>query len=483
MILNVLRWIYLLPLIFLTFPLSSFAQEKYLPYPGIIHIHSSVSEEGIYPPARLVSLARDKGIKILIFSDYFLRRWEYGLPPFSNILKIRREEKSVVTYGVRRYWEDFKKIKEEFPDMLILEGVELSPFYWWSGNPFKKNFSLRDWNINLLVVGLKKYQDYARLPVIGNRYILPRLKDIPHLSVCLLLVILGISLLKKQRKIPGYIFTVAGILFFLHLFPFSSSRYNLYYGNKKYRPYQDLIDYVREKGGLVFWSYPEITGQALGRRLAAINFYTLTYPESLVLTSGYTGFGVNMLPGTPHNLILAEGQWDKVLTGYCAGKRSQPVWVIGEAECRDERQVGPIQNIFFLPKFSEEYAYEALRKGRLYVRYYSGNQINVSLEDFRIQDSENITRSAFMGDEIAIRGKPQLRIKGNYTVKPLEDLRLEVIRNGKIIKSFVFKDEGVFDLEFQDDSPDVSSKKSYYRLNFFAGEKIILVTNPIFIEI
>ncbi len=498
MIFTAIRWVYLLPILFLIFTSPCLAQEEYLPYPGIIHIHSDVSS-GVYPLRRLVSLAQDKGIKILVFTDTYLARWEYGLPIFSNIFKFSIEQESVVKYGVKRYLEDLRKIKEEFPDMVILEGVEVTPFYWWSGSPLKKNLSLYDWERQFLAVGLKKYQDYTRLPVVGNRYILPQLKDIPPLLIPIALIISGIFLLKKkQRKLLGLALNAVGILFLFQLFPFSSSQYNPYFGYKNYLPYQDLINYVDKKGGLVFWSQPEVTEQTSeGRRFLSINFYTASYPESLILTSGYTGFGVNMALGT--HIILTQGEWDNVLIGYCEGKRSQPVWVIGEVAYHDTGPIDSTQNIFFLPELSYESVYEALRRGRLYVRYYLENNINISLSDFHIEDPQNKDKFAFMGDEIEIKGKPLLRIKGNYIINPPQDLRIEIIRDGQIIKEFEFtplekthpirensltgfSNEGVFDLEFQDDSLETSSRKSYYRLNFFAGEKIILVTNPIFVK-
>lgn len=472
MIFTFLRRAFLLPILFLILSSLCLAQEESLPYPGIYHIHSNISnQEENYPLRKIVSLAQDRGIKILIFTDTLLRRWEYGLPIFSNIFKISIQQDAVVKSGIKSYLRDLKKIKDEFPDMLILEGVEVTPFYWWSGNPFKKGLTLNDGNKHLLVVGLKNYQDYAHLPVVCNRYFLPQLKDLPPLLISMTLVILGILFLrkKKQRQFLGLALNIAGILFFLNFFPFSASRYNPYSGPKKFLPYQELINYVCKKGGLAFWAHPEVTELVSAGKFATINFYTPSYPEALMLTSGYTGFGVNISPGTNHDLILAGGAWDKVLKSYCEGKRNQPVWAIGEADYRGRGRIDSLQNIFFLHKFKPELAYEALRRGRLYVRYYLENKIDVSLSDFHIEDSQNTAGEfAFMGEEIRIKGRPRLHIKGNYAIYPSEDLSLEIIRNGEIIKELKLSEGGIFDLEFQDDSLGALDKKIYYRLNFFA---------------
>jgi len=462
------------------------AQEESLLYPGVIHIHSSISDGQTGNPLRkLAILAKDQEIKILAFSDTFLRRFEFGLPIFSNIFKVSMENPSVVKYGIKNYLQDLKKVKEEFPDMVILEGVEVMPFYWWKGGLFKKNLLLNDCSRHLLVIGLKGYQDYAYLPVISNRYFFPRLKDIPSLLIVLSLIISGILLLKKtkQRKSLGVILNIAGVLFLLNIFPFSASRFNAYHGDKGFRPYQDLINYVRKKGGLVFWAHPEIIESTSSGKFVNINFYTPSYPESLFLTSGYTGFGVDMSPGASHRLILAGREWDSVLASYCEGKRNEPVWVIGETDYHGGGKIGMIQNIFFLPEFNQEALYYALGKGRFYIRYYAKNRIDISLRDFHIEDSKTSGRFAFFGEETKIGGSPRLVIKGNYLINPPEDLKIEVIRNGKVIQEFKFSNEGVFDLEFQDDSLQALRRRNYYRLNFFTGDKVILVTNPIFFEI
>lgn len=465
----------------------AFAQEKLLAYPAVIHIHSTISS-ALYPPSRLVRLARDKGIKILVFTDSFLRRWEYGLPPASNIFKLSAEEASISTYGIKRYLNDFKKIKDEFPDMLILEGAEAAPFYWWSGSIFKKNLSLNDWSRHLLIIGLKKEQDYRYLPVACNKYFFPRAKDVPYLLISAALVILGVFFLKKpadgarkQKRILGLLTGAAGILFLLNVIPFSASRYSPYRRQGLYPPYQELIDYVTNKNGLVFWAHPQITEEtSWGGFARMVNFFTLKYPEALTRTRGYTGFGV----GANRDLILAGEEWDDALNSYCEGGRVSPVWVIAEADYRGPGEIDSIQNMIFLSRFNEESLYEALRAGRFYIRYYSKGKCDILLDDFHITDSsaESADGGAFIAGEITIKDKPRLFIRGRLLPSQNEELKLEVIRNGSIIKEFNLAGQQEFDLEFQDDSLEAADRMNYYRLNFFAGNNAVLATNPIFVR-
>ncbi len=459
------------------------AQERPLAYPAVIHIHSTISQAD-YQPRRIVSLAREQGVRILVFTDSFLRRWEYGLPPVPNILRLSAEEASISRYGIKRYLNDLKKIKDEFPDMLILEGAEVAPFYWWSGSPFRRDFSLNDWSRHLLVIGLKKEQDYRHLPVACNKYFLPRLKDIFPLLISAILIILGIFFIKsaltgtrKQKRGLGFLICAAGILLLLNSIPFSASRYSPYRRQKQYLPYQDLIDYVTKKNALVFWAHPLITEEvSWGRFAKTVNFSTLKYPEALALTQGYTGFGV----GVNRDLILAQEEWDDALNGYCEGRRSQPPWVIAEADFRTGDRIDSIQNMIFLSAFKEESVYEALRAGRLYIRYYSENKCDISLDDFHIADSSG--EIALIAGEIKVGSNPRLFIRGTAKLNPPEELRVEVIRNGRSIKEIALAAPQAFDLKFEDDVPE-TGRINYYRLNFFLGKTLVLATNPIFVRI
>jgi hypothetical protein len=469
--------------IFLILVLPCFAQETYLPYPAIIHLHSDISG-GAYPLRKLVGLAQDQGIKIIVASDSFLKRWEYGLPILSNIFKVSVEENSVIKYGVKRYLGDLLRIQGEFPNMLILQAVEAAPFYWWEGNFFTKNLSLNDWNRHLLVIGLPKPQDYTHLPVVSNRYFLPQLKDVPLLLIPLLLIILGIFTFKRNwpNKFFAITLSLFGILFLFNLWPFSASLYDPYHGQKNFLPHQDLINYVHQKGGLVFWAHSEITQSVSWGKFISAGFYTPSYPEALMQTCGYTGFGVSAL-NADSGLIMPGGQWDRALISYCRGSRNQPVWAIAEADYREGILTNALQDVIFLRELTVGSVYEALRRGRFYLRSHSGSDPNISLSDFHIEDSLKLAveNSAFMGEQIQVRGKPRLRIKGSYLINPTQIFRIDIIRNGQVIKKFEFSEGRVFDLDFRDDSLGQVSR-SYYRLNFFADAKLVLVTNPIFIN-
>lgn len=464
-----------------------FAASDYSPYVGVVHVHSGkVPGRRTAALERLLNQARDGEVRIVLFTDTFLRRVEYRLPrgPLA-FFRITLEGDSAVKYGIGKALEDLQKIKNEFPDMIILPGFEVAPLYRWTGSLFKKDLSLNGLNKHLLVIGLKTPGDYRHLPVISNRYFLPKVKDLPFLLLCALLAVSGALILRKNKKwkIPALTMIAAGVIFFLNLFPFSVSPPGPDRDGADDLAYQGLIDYVNRKGGLVFWAHPEITKSLFMPGLAGIQVYTPSYPEALIRTCGYAGFGVSLLPGANHNIVLAGGEWDGALLSYCQGKKSRPPWVMGEADYSGAGKIGAVQNIFLLAAFREDSVYDALNNGRLYARYYSKGSTIISLDEFHIQDALGRNKPALMGDELESKGNLNLAIRGSYRIEPLQDLRIELIRDGEIERTFTFGREGRFDLELQEDLSGAGDKKSYYRLNVFADMNLVLVTNPIFVKV
>jgi hypothetical protein len=144
---------------------SVFAQE-YKVMRGIIDVHSKISD-GKYSQEQIAELAGEKGLKVLIFSESALRKWEYGLWPLRNIIKKTYQENSVLRMGIGKYLKKFAALKRQFPGLVLVPGLEVSPFFYWEGSPFSKRFALVDYYKQFLIIGVKR--DYQNLPIVGNR--------------------------------------------------------------------------------------------------------------------------------------------------------------------------------------------------------------------------------------------------------------------------------------------------------------------------
>jgi hypothetical protein len=162
---------------------------------GSIHVHTSFSG-GNLKPKEAVSLAREKGIKILAITDYSDRKWEYH--------RIGINKPSVLKFGTGKYLEEIGETANENPDMIVMCGLEASPSYYWEGSFLKP--VCRDYNKHILVLGLEGPDELENLPLAARK----------------------------------------------------NSGYDRYSGSHGIEPYQKFIDYVNLHGGLTFWAHPDM---------------------------------------------------------------------------------------------------------------------------------------------------------------------------------------------------------------------------------
>ena len=101
-------------------------QEDYLAVPELIDLRSTFSD-GAHSIDGLARLARSRGFKVLFINDHDHITLSYGLPPFRNILRYKKELPSIMTSGVERYLEEIKRVSNMYPDMIIIPGCEKLP--------------------------------------------------------------------------------------------------------------------------------------------------------------------------------------------------------------------------------------------------------------------------------------------------------------------------------------------------------------------
>ena len=471
-------------------PVVNAKEREYIKIPGTIHIHSNVST-GKYSVDVLAKMAKDKGTKVMILTDHLLLRAEYGILPFRNLLCKRVEEKSILKYGAKKYLKLIEQVDEHYPDLIVIPGSEVIPYYYFTGSYFHKNLTMHNFGKQLLVVGLSKPKDFEQLPILSNKFAKRHnIKTIYQLSP-LLILILGLWLIKKKRvkKISTKLQTIAihthpyrplgavissiAVLSLVNNFPFSSFEFNQYHKEQGIKPYQNLIDYVNKKGGLTFWTAPDITSS---RMVEGIKLHTQVYSKDLLESKDYTGFAV-FYEGykTTGNI---GGIWDQTLIQYCKGERERPVWTIGEVDFHSEengvggKRIDSVQTVFLVKRMSKEKILNALKDGKMYAKLNS--KVNdLSLDKFVI---ENGDKSAWMGDEIVCRSSPKIKIE--VSSSDINSIKVELIRKGKIVKRFNFKKSK--SIIFEDDYFSLG-EKIYYRLSIISeyGE---IISNPIFVE-
>src|SRR5262249_2093401 len=134
-----------------------------------IHVHSTMSTGSL----NLESLARraeQQQLDALILSENFTLRYDYGLHPLEGLLRYHVTFPSVMEYGLQRFLAEVRAVQQRHPNLIIIPGVEVAPYYYWTGSLFRGDLTMHNAQRNLLVIGLERAEDYEDLPSRGNAF-------------------------------------------------------------------------------------------------------------------------------------------------------------------------------------------------------------------------------------------------------------------------------------------------------------------------
>jgi hypothetical protein len=446
--------------------------------PGVIHVHSTYSS-GKYSIGELVSMAEDKDLEVLILTDHDRVVMEYGLLPFRNLIKKREERKSVLQAGPQNYLAEIERLNRQQQSVLIVPGIQSSPFYYWSGNPFGKGLTAHDFRKELLIVGLASPDDYYQLPSVHGRASTLYVKDLmPRFLVFVVAFLLSTYLIFQNKKwrIGGIVMAIFSIALMANHHPFKSSRFDPYHGDQGAAPFQDVIDYAHPRGGLVFWAHPESNYSKNGVQMGPVKLMTAHYPEALIESRNYTGFAA--LYGDNISATKAGMHWDRVLNEYCEGNRAKPAWGISGADFHGEEKgvdLDTFQTVFLVAKRGRQEILKALERGRIYAVRKAGG-FRLSLDQFQVVDAKTEIR-ATMGEEIRLNSSPVVEGRLAATDGGHYGVAISIIRGGNPIWSF----EGETPLDFKFVDHLKWSGKTFYRLDVSGKAAGKLLSNPIFV--
>jgi len=443
---------------------------------GLIDLRTTFSD-GSHDLNYIIALARERGFGVLVINDHDRMAMEYGVPPFRHIIKKRVERNSINKTGAEEYLNAIRHADSTYTDMIIISGSETAPFYYWSGSFFKKNLTAHNHERRILTVGFEKEEDYQDLPILHNglstRFIGTFM---PAVGMFCVPLFLGLMLLwaKGIYRIVGGTIAAVSLLLIINVNPFRSSPFDQYHGDQGIAPYQVLIDYVEERGGLSFWNYPETKSGI--REMGPIFVHTSPYPEVLMESKGYTGFAV--LYGDEVTITEPGNMWDKVLKEYCAGERDTPAWGIATADFHREgesgEKLGNFSTVFFVKEKIEKAILEAMRNGKMYA--CRGKYPHFTkLDDFSVHSVTGEVRG-ILGDEVFLEGFPKIRISLSSDIPAESLVRVRLIRSGQVIAQV----EGRLPLKIEHEDKDIrKGVKEYYRMDLHGYGT--LVSNPIFV--
>ena len=277
------------------------APVRYQPLRALLHVHSTYSD-GDLTPAQVAAQAAGR-FDVVLFADHSDLEWEYRLAVFSA----RASRPSLKTAGMETYLADLRGAAAAHPDLVVLPGMEASPYYYWRGIPFSPDFALCNAHKHIVVAGLERPSDFAGLPLLA----------------------------------------------------YGTCRYSAYQ-DAGLAPYQDFLDAVDSRGGLTFWAH---AGARFSEDTDQVKVVTPAHGEDLVRTRRYTGFSAN---DESRGLALAGGPWDQALQQYCRGERDRPAWVVIDSDFHSGRFPWSPVTVLLAAERSPQGALEAMRQGRMY---------------------------------------------------------------------------------------------------------------------
>jgi len=234
------------------------------PFVAAIHVHSTFSN-GNRSVEEIARRASEREVEVVVLTDSLLTEVTYGIWPLDRLgipgLN-RRHRPGVLDHGVARYWKAIDEARRRFPDVLIVPGVEAAPSYYWRGSPWG-GLSLHDFDRHLWIAGLQA-SDVERLPVIGNETWSNTRVSWHRVWPPLIVIGAGIAALRwpgRRRRLAlsmAAVLIVLGLAWVWNNYPFGDVTLP-HRGRHDPEPFQRLIDFVGERGGVIYWSYPEAT--------------------------------------------------------------------------------------------------------------------------------------------------------------------------------------------------------------------------------
>lgn len=462
--------------------------------PGAVHIDALEFGAHELSIAQAVDLAERARLGVAIVTPHDQSQVEYGVPFLRYLLRTRGSQSSIQTYGISKYLEEVKTTDLQYPQVLVIDGTEAIPAYYWESSPLMGSALVRNFHKHLLVIGLKSVEAYRGLPSVTNGFPQPSWSSWLFELWPGTLVILGLGLAIHARRNdsrddphsagPGLVTVLAGsVLLFNNLLGYSL--HDQYHGDPGEGPYQAVIDYANTQGALTFWAHPEAS-QRLTQPVPwpaslladSVVFETQPYTHSLLNTKDYTGFGI--FEEGMHVVGRPGGVWDQVLMEYCAGVRKHPIWAIGELDLENgtkAQDMTTCETVFFLNDFTRKGALDALRKGAIYARRGTGNRLR--LIQFAVSNGGGL-RLAVMGQSITLASSPTIHFSLSSEDSIPRNLSVLVIREGTVIRTV--QTSGNLSMDIQDKLV-AGSGSTYYRLIVLQDNWPVLASNPVFVTI
>jgi hypothetical protein len=449
----------------------------------VIHLHTTLSD-GAAVPVDLARAARAAGVDALVITDHYLEKVSYAPWPVGNVIGLSLSRPSVVSGGLDRYLETLSAAEREVPGVLLLPGLEVSPYARWTGSLLGRTLALEGWHRHLLVIGIEDPRELRDLPVVSNRrggrygpwsllFLIPvtalvwstaRLARPGHRETRV-----GKFVLRRRRSpiVEGLV-GAAALEVLVAGFPFRIDRWSAVGDDPGDAPFRCLEERVRSLGGLTSWAHPEATADTTEM---GIRIVTPPYPDMVVRTDA-DAFGA--LPEGVRTLLPAGGLWDRALVDHLEGRRLGAPFAIAEIDehrATQDIDLHILQTVCSVRERTHAGVVQALRTGTCYARWTPFN-----LPPLRLVTWEAAARSGTpVGAGGVLRQGGPLTVRMGVTGGDGHEVSARLLRRGEVIWSARIAPP--FERAVSDDPQG----PTYYRLDVEGAYPYRLIGNPIFV--
>jgi len=387
-----------------------------------LHNHTTFSD-GQRTPEDLLLLARQSGMAVLSYTDHREGGvcFRKGLClPINGIEKV----------GYEKYFEVLNRIKAANPDLIILIGAEVIPYFYNVGKA--PNFVLFGENYHFVVWDIHDPKVFWDMPAR---------RELRSL---------------KPEPLPGM------------------------------TPYQKFVDYITDHGGIVEAAHVE-SGQdqweaGLAHFISPGPVHNITDLSRLALFS--------IVPEAYHQFAGgAGGGWDADLIAYLLGARDQVPWAMGDADYhgpQDNDSLARGTTLLYMREFTEAEVYRCFREGRMVALMGQSFQDSYVAEFSAAGGNEPPKNPIMFGEKVILRSAPRVRFRLDHEVPAV---KARLIRNGVVVKEV----PGC-SIDFTDEEMWSKNLPAVYRVELVGPrievkpedkEKLMpeseLFTNPIFV--
>ncbi len=461
-----------------------------------VHVHS-VASTGAMSVEALAQRAEQLGLDALVFTENFSLRYEYGVPPLRQLLRVAFSYPSLLEYGIERYLREVAEVQARHPKLILVPGIEAAPYAYWTGSLWGGNLTLHDTQKNILVFGLTTPAQHTTLPAHGNVASYRHgWQSLLSATLPLLCLVSGAGVMISRRRAVqfgrevelglGWSLAAAALLLLgltsaWAAWPLGEARFAPYDSRLGVVPYQAFLDEARAQGGLTFWSMTEAKDyatQSFGP-LGTVTVRTDPHPDMLMLTRGYTGFGG--LYQDVHHAVDAGAVWDQAIELYLSGRREAAPVMLGESAFHSlahaRKDLDQVLSVVSVERRDAAGLLAAIRAGHLYAVERQKKEYILTLNQFELR-CEGKTFVATAGDHIqaARCAKPSVFAQISSSDGVAHPVQATVIRSGRALHTVTGSTP--LRVEVQDVEGTQGEAAAYRLLVRGSGE---IVTNPIFL--